>query len=156
MSGNAPRTLSFTEQRKVYRLIQTYLTVQDTWYYHKNLDYGTLEQNADKSGWYFDWEPVVRDCFPEVLVVMSGERREERRFPAYVVVPRVGDWIELPSNPDRLAEVAKDFEPSSRVGEEMMIDLGSLRKMGPSLPPERVGEVMKHLNALERLIKPVA
>lgn len=156
MDGDTSRTLSYTERRKVYNLIQTYLTVQDTWYFHKSLSYGSLEQDADKSGWYFDWEPIVRECFPEVLVVMSGERREERRFPAYVVVPRVGEWIELSSNPDQLAETAKDVEPSFRVGETMMDGIKSLRKMSPLLPAERVGEAMKHLNALQRLIKPIA
>jgi len=156
MDGSSPRTLNYTERQKVYRLIQTYLAVQDTWYYHKSLSFGSLEEDADKSGWFFDWDAVIRECFPEVLVVMSGERREERRFPAYVVVPRVGEWIELSSDPDLLAETAKDVEPSFRVGESMMEGLRSLRKMGPQLPAERVGEVMKHLNALERLIKPVA
>jgi len=156
MVGDTPRTLSFTERRKVYGLIQTYLTVQDTWYYHKSLSFGSLEEDADKSGWYFDWEPVVRECFPEVLVVMSGERREERRFPAYVVMPRIDEWIELSSNPDQLAETAEAIKPSSRVGESMMEGIKSLRKMSTSVPADRVGEVMKHLNALERLIKPVA
>jgi hypothetical protein len=140
----------------VFGLIQTYLSVQDTWYYHKALSYGSLEADADKSGWYFDWEPVVRECFPEVLVVMSGERREERRFPAYVVVPRVGDWIELPSNPKQLAVVAEEMRPSPRVGEAMMEGLRSLRKMAQSLPAERIDDVMKHINAIQRAIKPVA
>jgi len=147
---------TYQERRKLYGLVITYLTVLETWYYHKGLDYGTLEGNADKSGWWFDWEPVTRDCFPEVLVVMSGDRRDERRYPVYAVVPRAGDWIELPSNPEQLAALAKDIEPSSSIGQQMMELLKELRQMSQSLPIERVGEAMKHLNVLQRLIKPIA
>jgi len=147
---------TYQEQRKLYGLVSTYLVVQETWYYHKALDYGTLEENADKTGWWFDWEPVIREASPEVLIVMSGDRREERRFPVYAVVPRVGDWIELSSNPQQLAVLAKDIEPSSSDGQRMMDALNELRRMTHSLPSERVGEVMKHLNAISRIIKPVA
>jgi hypothetical protein len=118
------RVITYEERRKLYGLMITYLTVQETWYYHKDLDYGSLVANADKSGWWFDWEPIVRACFPEVLVVMSGERREERRFPVYAVVPRVGEWIELSSNPKQLAALAEDTEPSSSTGQQVLDMLG--------------------------------
>lgn len=152
--STATHSLTYRESRKLHNLIITYLAIQDTWYYHKDLNYDTLEGAADKSGWWFDWEPVVRECWPEVLVVMSGDRREERRFPVYAVVPRIGEWIELFSNPKQLTALAEDVEPQTSLGQQMMELLNELRRMSPSLSTERVGEVMKHLNALQRLIGP--
>lgn len=148
--------ISHQERRKLVRLVNTYLAIMETWYFHKNMSYGSLEADADKSGWWFDWDPVIRDCFPEVLVVMSGDRREERRFPAYAVIPRASDWIELPSNPTQLETLARDIEPESSSGDQMMKLIEELRLLTPTLPTERVGEVMKHLNALKRVIQPVA
>jgi Zn-finger domain-containing protein len=153
---DTPRVYTFQERRKLNALVSTYRTIQDTWYFHKDLDYDSLEEQVDVPGWWFDWEPVVRECFPEVLVVMSGDRREERRFPVYVVVPRVGDWIELSSNPEQLAALAESLESPSSHGQVMMEVLDELRKMSHSLPSERVGEAMKHLNAFGRIIKPIA
>lgn len=152
--ATATHSLTHRERTKVYGLISTYLSIQETWYYHKALEFETLEGTADKSGWWFDWEPVIRECYPEVLIVMSGDRREERRFPVYVVVPRIGEWIELSSNPKQLAAQAEDVEPQTSHGQQMMDLLVELRQMSSSLPVERVGEVMKNLNALQRLIKP--
>lgn len=149
-------TITYNERRKLHRLMCVYQAVQATWYFHKSVSYGSLEADADKSGWYFDWDPIVRECFPEILVVMSGDRREERRFPAYAVAPRSGDWFELQSDPKQVEALLQAVEPTDQHIEQMMLMLAELKLMSHSLPAERTGEAMKHLNALTRLIKPLA
>lgn len=143
------------ESEKLRHLLLTYLLVYDTWKYHDGPGKPeSLIEQADQSGWIFDWEPVLRYCSPELYVVWSADRRDSSRFPSYVVVPGAGEWFELHSDPEQLEWLLSDAVPIGGDAEVVESTLETLRKTSTSLPTERRGEAMKHLNAWWRIVKP--
>lgn len=110
-----------------------------------------LVSAADTADWYFDWDPVIRQCAPEVLIVMSGSRQSTDRIPTYAVVPRTGLTIKLSTDRGYLEQLSHGAILDA---EEFDHILNKLKEMISHLPEVRVGEAMKHLNALRRIIKP--
>jgi hypothetical protein len=150
------RDLTFTERKKLGYLVSVYQTVYDCWTYSKSQQFDDFESAADEAGWIFDWTPVIRECFPDVLVVMSGSDRRIRQFPVFVVVPGAGEWFEIHSNPEQLEQLRAVAVLPSRDGSGFGNPLEELRKMISSLPTDRRGEAEKHRRALERIITPKA
>jgi hypothetical protein len=151
-----PRELSYIERRKLGLLISAYLAVYDSWTFHKSDEPDDFEEAVDKTGWYFDWTPVIRECFPDVLVVMSSSDRRIRQFPVYAVVPGAGEWFEIHSNPKQLEDLRAVAVLPSRDGDGSGNPLDDLGKMISTIPTDRRGEAEKHLRALRRIITPKA
>lgn len=149
-----PRDLTHLERRKLGFLVSTYQTVYDCWRYDVMSQSDDFEEAADKAGWHFDWTPVIRECFPDVLVIMDGQDRRKRLFPVYAVIPGAGEWFEIHSNPDQLELLKGVAVLPSRDGDGDGSPLDQLRMMITSLPTDRRGEAEKHLRALRRIIAP--
>jgi len=145
--------LSLKEKQKLRYLLDCYLALYDSWVHHKSDHSESLEELADEAGWWFDWEPVIRECMPDVLVIMSGDRRSVPRFPSYAAVPRVGEWFEIGSNPPQLEALRLVAVPVDGDINTVTV-LESLRRDVVNLPADRRGDAMKHYNALRRIITP--
>jgi hypothetical protein len=151
-----PREMTLTERRKLGYLVDVYQTVYDCWSFNKTDDAEDFESQADQAEWFYDWTPVIRECFPDVLIVMSGSDRRIRQFPVYAVVPGAGEWFEIHSNPEQLEFIRLAAVPSAGDGGGSGNPLDELRKMISSVPADRRGEAEKHLRALVRIITPRA
>lgn len=145
--------LTLTEKKKLGFLLDCYVAVYDAWRHHVDDQHDDFESQADKAGWRFDWSAVIRECHPHVLVVMSGEGRNQQHFPTYAVIPGAGEWFELHSNPERL-ELLRSSAVANAVEGDGPSPLEELGHMITTLPNERRGEAFKHLNALRRIMKP--
>jgi len=154
--GGYPRDLTHSERAKLGYLIDVFQTVYDCWTFNKSKEFDDIESAADEADWFFDWTPVIRECFPEILIVMSGSDRRIRQFPVYVVVPGAGEWFEFHSNPNQLEQLRSVAVLASRDGSGFGNPLEELRKMIQSVPADRRGEAEKHRRALERIITPKA
>jgi len=150
------RDLSHKERVKLGYLVDVYQTVYDCWTFSKSQQFDDFESAADEAGWFFDRTPVIRECFPEIVIVMSGQDRRIRQFPVFVVIPGAGEWFEIHSNPDQLEQLRSVAVSASRDGSGFGNPLEELRTMIQSVPADRRGEAEKHRRALERIITPKA
>jgi hypothetical protein len=143
-----------TEREKVkFRyVLDTCLAIYDALQFHKCSGEEEFWQSVDKAGWAFDWDQVVRTVSPEILIVMSGDRRDPSRHPVYLVVPGAGEWFEIDAH--TVEELLRDVVPFDRGVTDFDQSVELIRKMIQDGPTDRTGEAMKHLNALKRIIRP--
>lgn len=146
------RITSHETRVKLIYFLETYLSVSDCYAHNRRAyDEMSMQEQSDQQGWFFDWEAVVRHVSPHLLVVMSSNRRDSQRAPTYVVIPGEGDWIEM--SHDNAVRLVEELTPDATRDVEIGTLLNSLRPAITMLPQERVGEAMKHLNALTRIAK---
>jgi hypothetical protein len=129
------------------------MTIDDVFKYHDD-DADQFNQPA-KEGFWFDWDKLVSQCMPDVGIVLSASRRTaqvEYTYPVYAVIFRTGDWFQL-STDEQMEEVLRLAEVDDRGIAAEAADV--LRQIVLSVPSDRRGEAMKHLEALNRILKPV-
>jgi len=149
---SVPRLMTPREKIKLRYLLETCLAIYDSLQFHKGADEGEFWLTVDKAGWAFDWDQVIREVSPEVLIIMSGDRRDPSRHPVYAVIPGAGEWFEIDAN--TVVELTEDVAPQGRGTNDFDQIVELIRKMIQDGPTDRTGEALKHLNALKRIIRP--
>jgi len=104
------------------------------------------------SGWTLEWDQIIRFVFPEIVLIMSDDRRALDRHPVFACFPRTGDWVTLPTETE--ADLDKQQDGNPTLAERHERASLSLKAVILELPEARRGEAMKHLRALERIIRP--
>lgn len=145
--------LTSREKDKLRLIVNARMTIDDVFKYHDD-DADQFNQPA-KEGFWFDWDKLVSQCMPDVGIVLSASRRTaqvEYTYPVYAVIFRTGDWFQL-STDEQMEEVLRLAEVDDRGIAAEAADV--LRQIVLSVPSDRRGEAMKHLEALNRILKPV-
>lgn len=141
------------EEQKLKWLLGAIQAVYDSKKAWKREQHDTFLDVHKLSGWTLEWDQIIRYIFPEIILVMSDDRRAVDRHPVYACFPRTGDWITLPTDTETDLDIQQDGNPSlSEMHERASMMLKSVIL---ELPETRRGEAMKHLRALQRIIGPV-
>lgn len=105
------------------------------------------------SGWTLEWDQISRFVFPEIVLVMSDDRRALDRHPVYACFPRTGDWVTLPTS--AVTDLDKQQDGNPTLSERFERASMMLKSVILELPEARRGEALKYLRAAERIIRPV-
>jgi hypothetical protein len=141
------------ERDKLRLIVNARQTVDDVFQYYTHGD--DQFDRPELEGFWFDWDKLVSQCMPDVGVVLSASRRTaqvEYVYPVFAVIFRTGDWFQL-STDEQMKSVLRHAEVDDRGIAAEAVD--TLRQIILTVPSDRRGEAMKHLEALQRIIKPV-
>jgi len=140
------------ERRKLTLLINARATMQDLWDWYRSESDSQFDPERSHEGFWFDWDKISSQLMPEIGMVMSASRRTaqvEYTYPVYAVVFRTGDWFAIATN-----DQVESIRHLAVVDDGDVVEtLNALQQMILSSTPDRMGEAMKHLNALRRILK---
>lgn len=141
-----------SEYSKLRRLYDTIYLVDAAYRdFKEGFHMEALEQGV-KVEFKFDWYSVVRQCAPEVLVVLAEDPTREtfQQFPLYAVLPVSGQFILLTEWAPLTIE---DDDDTDSVEVDVRGTLNRLLTYASSLDGGKRENAMKMISTLQRILK---
>lgn len=141
-----------SEYYKLRKLFDTIHLVDSAYRdFKEGFNMEALEQGI-KVEFAFDWRNVVRQCAPEVLVVLAEDPTREsfQQFPLYAVLPVSGQFILLTEWAPLSIE---DDDDTPEVEVDVLGALNRLLTYARTLDGGKRENAMKMLSTLQRVLK---